>query len=90
MNLPIHTAESAPEEARKLLSGISSALGFVPNMIGGMANAPALLEGYTTLSGIFDKTSFSATERQVILLTTSRFVEQLHQSPARFARRRRL
>lgn len=75
MNFPIHNVESAPEAAHKMLNGVNSAFGFIPNMIGGMASAPALLEGYTSLSGIFDKTSFNATERQVILLTTSRFNE---------------
>ena len=37
-----------------------------------MAEAPALLEGYMTLAGIFDKTSFSETERQIVLMTNNR------------------
>jgi AhpD family alkylhydroperoxidase len=37
-----------------------------------MAEAPAILEGYTTLSGIFGKTDLSETERQIILMTNNR------------------
>ena len=36
-----------------------------------MAHAPATLEAYMTLSGLFDKTSLSPTERQVVLLAIS-------------------
>ncbi len=48
------------------------AYSFVPNLLAEMAEAPALLEGYMMLANIFDKTTFSETERQIILLTTSR------------------
>ena len=37
-----------------------------------MAAAPALLEGYLTLSGLFERTSFTPAERQLILLALSR------------------
>ena len=40
--------------------------------LGNMATAPALLEGYMTLAGIFDKTELSETERQIILMTNNR------------------
>lgn len=67
-----HTIESAPEVSNKLLTGVKKQLGFVPNLYSGMAEAPALLEGYLTLSGIFDKSDLSATERQIILLANNR------------------
>ncbi len=66
-----HTIESAPEDSKAILQGAQDALQFVPNLYATMAEAPALLEGYTTLSGIFDKTSFSETERQVVLMTNN-------------------
>ena len=40
--------------------------------MGTMAEAPALLEGYMTLAGIFDKTDLSPTERQIILMVNNR------------------
>ncbi len=67
-----HTTETAPEDSRPLLEGAKSAYGFVPNLLGTMAEAPALLEGYMTLAGIFDKTDLTETERQIILMTNNR------------------
>lgn len=67
-----HTIASAPDAARPLLEGAKKAYGFVPNLLGTMAEAPALLEGYMTLAGIFDKTDLSETERQIILMTNNR------------------
>ncbi len=67
-----HTINSAPEAAKPTLEGVNSAFGFVPNLLATMAEAPALLEGYTTLAKIFDKTSLSETERQIILMTNNR------------------
>lgn len=67
-----HTIETAPEAAKPLLQGAKNAYSFVPNLLGTMAEAPALLEGYMTLAGIFDKTDLSETERQIILMTNNR------------------
>lgn len=67
----LHTSDSAPD-SRAILDGAQKALGFVPNLYATMAESPALLEGYTTLAGIFDKTDLSATERQIILMVNNR------------------
>jgi len=71
-SFPHHTLESAPAAAKPILESAKRALGFVPNLYAGMAEAPAILEGYTTLSGIFDKSDLIATERQIILMTNNR------------------
>lgn len=71
MSYTIHTVESAPAAAKDTLSAVKQGIGFVPNMMAMMAEAPALVTAYRTLSGLFDQTSFSASERQVILLTAS-------------------
>lgn len=67
-----HTFESAPEAAQPLLNAAKGAFGFVPNLLGTMAEAPALLEGYMALAGIFDKANLTETERQIILMTNNR------------------
>ena len=67
-----HTIDSAPAASKPLLEGAQSAFGFVPNLLAGMAEAPALLEGYMGLAGIFDKTDLDVTERQIILMTNNR------------------
>ncbi|MGF1624018.1 MAG: carboxymuconolactone decarboxylase family protein [Alphaproteobacteria bacterium] len=71
MRYPIHTAETAAGTAKDFLSGAQKFYGFVPNLLGTMAEAPALLKAYVTLSRIFEESSFNATERQVVLLTVS-------------------
>jgi uncharacterized peroxidase-related enzyme len=71
MNFDMHTADTAPEAARETLSAARKGYGFVPNLLAVMAEAPALVKGYTTLSRIFDESSLSAAERQVVLLATS-------------------
>ncbi len=71
MTLKPLTIDSAPEQARPLLEKAKQNYGFVPNLLGVMAHAPATLEAYMTLSGLFDQTSLSPTERQVVLLAIS-------------------
>ncbi len=71
MTFTVYDPSNAPEDARPLLQKAESAYGFVPNILGVMAESPALLEAYMSLSQIFDKTDFSATERQLVLLTVS-------------------
>lgn len=67
----IHTPESAPQGSRPILEGAQKALGFVPNLYGTFAESPELLKAYTTVGQIFDQTSFTPTERQIVLLATS-------------------
>ncbi|MBH0112595.1 carboxymuconolactone decarboxylase family protein [Novosphingobium sp. YJ-S2-02] len=67
-----HTAATAPSAAKPVLESARSAYGFVPNLLGTMAQAPALLEGYVTLAAIFDKSDLDATERQIVLMTNNR------------------
>lgn len=67
----VHTVESAPDGAKETLLGTQQAFGFVPNLLGTMAGAPALLKAYLTVTRLFDETSLSASERQVVLLAAS-------------------
>lgn len=71
-NFTTHTIESAPEAAKPILESALNGYGFVPNLYRAMAVAPSILEGYTTLSGIFGKANLSETERQIILMTNNR------------------
>jgi len=68
----IHTEETAPEASKSTLQGVKKAYGFVPNLFGAFAESPAAAEAYAALSGIFEKTSLSPTERQVVLMTNNR------------------
>lgn len=71
MTYAFHSADSAPTAAKSILEGTKSKLGFIPNLYAGMANSPPTLEAYMALTGYFDKTSLSPTEKQVVYLVTS-------------------
>ncbi len=71
----VHTIDTAPQQSVPLLQGAQKTFGFVPNLIGVLAESPAVVEAYLTLTKIFDKSSLSAVERQVAILTISRINE---------------
>jgi len=71
----VHTIESAPAPAAEMLGEIEKAYGFIPNLYGVFAESPAALRAYMILGKILDESSFSATERQLIILAASRFNE---------------
>jgi uncharacterized peroxidase-related enzyme len=68
---PIHTEETAPEASKPLLEQSQKNLGIIPNLERVMAEAPALLEGYVRLWELFDTTSLSPVERQVVYQTAN-------------------
>lgn len=67
----IHTQETAPEAAQPILQAVKSENGYVPNLIGVLANAPTALETYRTVSAINRRNSLSPTEREVVQLTAA-------------------
>jgi len=69
---PYHDPESAPQAALPSLQQSEQRFGMLPNLMRKMATAPALLEGYLTLGDLFEQTSLSPAEQQVVLLTVSR------------------
>ncbi len=71
----VHTIDSAPGASKAILGKVNEKYGFIPNLMGVLAESPAALEAYATLSGIFEKSDFSPVEQQVILLTINRFNE---------------
>lgn len=73
IDLTVHDKTSAPQASAEALAGAEKAFGFIPNLLGVFAESPAALKAYLTLGELFGSTSFSDTERQVILLAISRF-----------------
>ena len=67
----IHTIESAPEEAKDALKAVQNANGFIPNLIGVLANAPTALETYRTVGGINGRNSLTGAEREVVQITAA-------------------
>jgi uncharacterized peroxidase-related enzyme len=69
----LHTRDTAPPASRKILQSTEKQLGFIPNLYAVMAESPATLEAYQDLTGWVDKTDFSLIERQLVLLSISRY-----------------
>jgi uncharacterized peroxidase-related enzyme len=69
--LAIQPSEGAPAEARERLQTAQKANGFLPNLLGVLANAPTALETYQVVSGINARNGLSAAEREVIQITAA-------------------
>jgi AhpD family alkylhydroperoxidase len=68
---PIHSIESAPERSKPALEQLQQAFGFVPNLVGAIANSPVLTN---SLVGLFQNVhggSFTEAEIQALLLTNA-------------------
>lgn len=64
----LHTPQSAPEAARPFLENAQKNSGFIPNLLAVLANAPAALETYVTVSALNGKAELSLAEREVVQL----------------------
>lgn len=71
-NFKKHSIDSAPEKSKPLLEGVEKQMGFIPNLFRYLAESPAALESYLKISEILEKSSLSAQEQQIVLLTISR------------------
>ncbi|HEX2198251.1 MAG TPA: carboxymuconolactone decarboxylase family protein [Burkholderiales bacterium] len=69
--LAIHDVETAPAEARERVQTVRRANGYLPNLIGVLANAPTALETYQVVGAINARTGLSAQEREVIQITAA-------------------
>lgn len=66
-----HTIGTAPESTKPMLEAALGKYGFLPNLLGKMAESPAMLKSYMTLNQIFGETDLNETERQIILMTNN-------------------
>lgn len=69
--LVIQTIDSAPAEAKERLLVAQKNNGFLPNLLGVLANAPTALETYQVVGAINARTGLSAAEREVIQITAA-------------------
>ncbi|NYT58258.1 carboxymuconolactone decarboxylase family protein [Alcaligenaceae bacterium] len=69
--LTIHTVDTAPEASRERVESAHKANGFLPNLIGVLANAPTALETYQVVGAINGRTSLSPAEREVVQITAA-------------------
>jgi uncharacterized peroxidase-related enzyme len=69
--LPLRTLDDAPEDARASLAIAEKNNGYLPNLLRTLANAPAALEAYLTVSGINARGSISLAEREAVQITAA-------------------
>ncbi len=62
---------AATGKAKTLLDGVTATLGFAPNLLRTLANAPAALQGYLDLSKALTAASLSPAAREAVALTVA-------------------
>jgi len=62
----VHTQDSAPEDAHEVLKKVQSNFGFIPNLLGVLAEAPVAAEAYLNLIDLCRRSSLTPTERHVV------------------------
>lgn len=67
----LHDETTAPAAARDALAATRASFGMLPNLERVMAGAPALLASYSAAWELFDQTSLSPVERQVVYQTAN-------------------
>lgn len=70
--LTLHTPETAPSASRHWIDKALANNGYLPNLIGVLANAPAALEAYFTIGDINANASLDLAEREVVQITAAR------------------
>src|SRR5450755_1983045 len=70
-SLEPQTVESAPAGSKQGMKALRKKFGFVSNLMATFANSPSVLDGYLALDTAWGRSSLTATERQIILLTAS-------------------
>ena len=68
---PLHDEATAPEASQSGLSATRKNFGMIPNLERVMASAPQLLQGYSCLWDLFEETTLTPIERQVVYLTAN-------------------
>lgn len=69
----IHTAENHSTQAAAVIEKAKAKYGFVPNLIGALAEAPEAAEAYLALTDAMYNSAFTAEERNVLWFTINTY-----------------
>ncbi|MBV7387988.1 carboxymuconolactone decarboxylase family protein [Pasteurellaceae bacterium TAE3-ERU1] len=69
--LTVHTAQSAPEDARARVALVEKNNGFIPNLIGVLANSPQALAFYQEVGKLNGQNSLDKFELEVVQITAA-------------------
>ncbi|MCH8978881.1 MAG: carboxymuconolactone decarboxylase family protein [Armatimonadetes bacterium] len=67
----VHDTSTAPSDSRPFIEDKQKEFGFVPNLIGVFADSPQAVEAYVTLGRLFESTTLSPIEVNVVMLAVS-------------------
>jgi AhpD family alkylhydroperoxidase len=68
---PAHTAETAPQAARRTIAAVEQRFGFLPGAVARLAESPELLDGFLRASAQFEATTLDPVAREVLVLTVA-------------------
>jgi len=71
--LTIQSIDTAHADAQDRLRAAQQANGFLPNLLGVLANAPTALETYQVVGAINGRNSLTPTEREVVQITAATY-----------------
>ncbi|KGN38079.1 carboxymuconolactone decarboxylase family protein [Knoellia subterranea] len=72
LTFPDHTTETAPAEAAPTLKRVAAAFGgTLPTAVARMAEAPQLLDAFLTTSRLFQGSTLTTLEQEVLILTVA-------------------
>lgn len=69
--LTVNTVETAPEKAKERVEAVQKANGFIPNLIGVLANSPQALEMYQEVGKMNSRNSLTPEEIEVVQITAA-------------------
>jgi AhpD family alkylhydroperoxidase len=64
-----HTAQTAPAAARPAMAAIEGTFGFLPAPVALMSESPELLQAFTRSNALFERSTLTELEREVLVLT---------------------
>ncbi|MEM9122090.1 MAG: carboxymuconolactone decarboxylase family protein [Pseudomonadota bacterium] len=71
----IHTKDTVPEDGKETIDAIAKTYGFVPNLLGGLAEAPPVAKAYMEITLNVMAASLSPAERHVAWFAINAFHE---------------
>lgn len=71
MHFPAHTLDTAPADARRVMTASADRLGYLPAAVAKMATSPRLLDGFLKMSALFETATLDQLSREVLIMTVS-------------------
>jgi len=71
MSFKVHNKETAPVESVAIMEGMEQHIGFIPNLLGVMAESPVAISSVAAVNQAIEQSTLSPVERRVVTVTAS-------------------